>query len=37
MLEKLTQKNDLLKKLFAHIDFKYFKKTVSVFRDSELD
>ena len=35
-LEKLTQKYDPLEKLSAHIDFEYFRKTMSVLRDLEL-
>ena len=36
-LEKLTQKNDLLEKRSAYIDFEYFRKTHSGLLDSELD
>ena len=34
-LEKLSKKNDLLKKLSRHIDFEFFRKTLSVLRDAD--
>lgn len=36
-LEKLSQKNDPLERLSSHIDFEFFRKPLSVLRDSETD
>jgi hypothetical protein len=36
-LEKLSQKKDPLERLSSHIDFEFFRKPLSVLRDSETD
>jgi hypothetical protein len=36
-LEKLSKKNDPLEKLSKHVDFEFFRKTLSVLRDTDIN